>query len=129
MFVASFVGESFFVPVTSDGTDFAVNGRKLKLSPGATVYPPGVHSLLLRMEKLHIATDRSADCNLFDARVKEIFFQGEALVLEVDLEGGVEAAIRLPNRQAEIAKVPGPGEMIRLALDDVDTVVLSGERP
>src|SRR5262249_35287118 len=78
-------------------------------------------------EKLHLAGTAAAECNLFEARLKETFFQGDAVILTVELESGVEAALRLPNRHGEIANLPAPGGVIRLALHPQDTVILTSE--
>lgn len=124
IFVASFVGESYSMSVTLDGHGLHANGRPLRLARQDR-YLPGQYQLLIRPEKLHIARDeKSSDFNFFDGRIKEMYFQGDSVMLAVDLDSHVEAVIRLPNRHSEIANLPRPGAAIRLALHVEDTIIL-----
>jgi putative spermidine/putrescine transport system ATP-binding protein len=126
MFVAEFIGESYFLPVAVDGNSASLNGRSLRLAKSPNAIGAGPYRLLLRPEKLHFVGRGGGDgLNLFEGRVKETVFQGDTVVFYVELEGQVEVAVRHPNRSFEIARLPSAGETITLGLHAADTLVIA----
>ncbi|MCC7045784.1 MAG: ABC transporter ATP-binding protein [Alphaproteobacteria bacterium] len=125
-FIAEFIGESSFLPVTvRDGAAW-LGERALKLArvpPGAA----GGHLLVLRPEKLQILSADAADgLNRLDGEVKEIVYQGESSLLYVALAGGQQVAIRQPATSAAPA-VPDIGAPIRLGLAPSDTIIVPAD--
>jgi putative spermidine/putrescine transport system ATP-binding protein len=125
-FVAEFIGESSFLPVTlSQGiARYCDQVLKLKEPPCG----PSSQLLLLRPEKLAILgrEDKGAGVNRFAGTIVESVFQGESILLTVALNGGHEIHARLPNREAESKGVPQTGGVIELGLAAADAVLVPG---
>jgi putative spermidine/putrescine transport system ATP-binding protein len=124
-FVAAFIGESTFLPVSVADGQAAVNGRALKLAEA----PPDTASsqlLLLRPEKLEILTDDQAgNYNCFQGKVKDLVYQGESFLLYIDLDDGVEITLRSPTRREVLDAVPDRGGEITIGLHPEDTIIVS----
>jgi putative spermidine/putrescine transport system ATP-binding protein len=123
-FVADFIGESSFLPVTLNGGDIMLDGAALKLAE-----PPfsdrAEQLLVLRPEKLEVlGEDAGGDLNRLEGQVKELVYQGESFLFYVTLAEGVEIAVRSPSRREALAAVPEPGAPIRLGLHPEDTIVV-----
>jgi putative spermidine/putrescine transport system ATP-binding protein len=123
-FVADFVGESTLLPVTRVG-ERAVRLGEATLRTTEPL-PAGDELLLvLRTEKLVAGADRS-DANLLRGHVAERVYQGESVLLFVDLGGGVTVGMRRPTRADSLEALPGEGEEIVLALHPDNTIVVPG---
>jgi putative spermidine/putrescine transport system ATP-binding protein len=125
-FVASFIGESTFLPVTVANDQAVLNGRSIKLAET----PPSNDSeqlLLLRPEKLEILPDGSqtGDFNCFKGKVKDLVYQGESFLLYVDLDDGPEVSLRSPTRREVLDAVPDKGGEVTIGLHPEDTIVVS----
>jgi putative spermidine/putrescine transport system ATP-binding protein len=127
-FVAEFVGESAFLPVEQSGGKFRFAGEPLKLAqpPG----PGGPWLLMLRPERLHIVTGTpNAETNLLQGRVLALVYQGESVLLQVELADGTRVPMRGSSAHGAMASVPHPGEPITLGLAPEDTFLLPNETP
>ncbi len=127
-FVADFIGESAFLPVTArQGTGY-LNGVPLR-----AVRPPvGSHQqyLLVRPEKLFLLSGRDeTELNILQGIVKNVVYQGESFIVAVELPDGSEIAIRRPARRDTLAALPNPGAPIRLGLHPDDTIFVSDAAP
>jgi putative spermidine/putrescine transport system ATP-binding protein len=123
-FVAAFIGESAFLPVSVSNGRAALKGRELKLAE-PPVNSAGEQVLLLRPEKLEILTDgQGENFNCFTGRVKDLVYQGESFLLYVDLDDGAEVTLRSPTRREVLNAVPAPGSSITLGLHPEDTIVV-----
>jgi putative spermidine/putrescine transport system ATP-binding protein len=128
MFVASFIGETYFLPVEAEGGVVRVGGRTLAL--GAPPPPGRRLFLLLRPEKLHFIAPGSgagAGFNLFQGRVRDTVFQGESVVSYIEVEGETEVAVRHLNRDVPAGGPEVPGAEVTLGLAPADTLLLSAE--
>jgi putative spermidine/putrescine transport system ATP-binding protein len=121
-FIAEFIGESHFLPVTVQGGGALFGGQSLRLAEA----PPsaaGAQLLVVRPEKLRVADDRNSDgLNIFDGVVKELVYQGESSLLFVTLRTGEEIAVRQPTSSA--APAPPAGAPVRLGLAPADSIVV-----
>jgi putative spermidine/putrescine transport system ATP-binding protein len=123
MFTASFIGETYFLPVTVHGDAASIGDRRLLLS--ARPAPGRSHRLLLRPEKLHfVAAPAPEGLNLLRGRVRDVVFQGESVVSYVEIEGAMEVAVRHLNREVARGGIVPPGTEVTLGLDPADTLVL-----
>lgn len=124
-FVADFIGESTFLPVSVEGGRASINGRPLSLAEA----PPsdGANQLLLlRPEKLEILPGGESDSyNCFKGKVKDLVYQGESFLLYVDLDDGPEATLRSPTRREVLDAVPDRGHEITIGLHPEDTIIVS----
>jgi spermidine/putrescine ABC transporter ATP-binding subunit len=126
-FIAEFIGESYFLPVTVSGTEAVFGGQKLRLAETPFSTSPS-QFLVIRPEKLKIVTtgEDTSGLNLFRGRVKELVYQGETLLISVELPGGEEIGVRQPTSSA----APPPPEagaevVVGLAFDD--TIIVPDE--
>jgi putative spermidine/putrescine transport system ATP-binding protein len=128
-FVAEFIGESSFLPVSIEN-----GAARYGDTPLALAEPPSSADalLLLRPEKLVFlngqAPGHATTMNRLRGTVTETVFQGESVLLGVRLQGGHEIQTRLPNRQLDSAAVPEIGAPIELGLAAEDTLLVPGDR-
>jgi putative spermidine/putrescine transport system ATP-binding protein len=127
-FIAEFIGESHFLPVTLRGDGALLDGQPLKLAarPAAIASP----LLVLRPEKLHVvaAGDETAGLNLFRGRLTELVYQGESTLLYVDLDSGQRVAAR-QGASAAAPALPEIGGAITLGLAPADTILVPDASP
>jgi putative spermidine/putrescine transport system ATP-binding protein len=127
-FVADFVGESHILPVTVNGHGAELRGRPLAL--GEPLRSDMRDQLLvLRPEKLRLLSEGEAaeGLNLLEGTVTEIVFQGESMLLYVDLGEGGTIATRQATSRALLDRMPETGGRVRLGLHPKDTVVVPAE--
>ncbi|ASM71574.1 MULTISPECIES: ABC transporter ATP-binding protein [Roseobacteraceae] len=127
-FVADFIGDSSFLPVTRDGAGISFVGATLQME-GAV--PDGNDLLLMvRPERVRLLTgELPADTNIFDAKVTELVYQGESYLLYARLPDGSEIAVRGAIREGTFGKLPQVGDAVKLGLHKADTVVIvDGDR-
>ena len=125
-FVADFIGESTFLPVTRDGDKLLYAGKPLAVS-GVVPDAPSLF-LLLRPERVRIVDQASGDgFNTFQARVQDVVYQGDSFVLYAKLEDGIEVSLRGVVRGNTVAQLPAAGDSVTLGVAADDTVVISGE--
>ncbi|MEM1384540.1 MAG: ABC transporter ATP-binding protein [Pseudomonadota bacterium] len=125
-FVADFIGESTFLPVTVEGQAAKVAGKDLLLAEA--VDPNRKTELLMRPERVRILNGSvPPDMNVFDATVSEVVFQGESFLIYADLAGGTSIALRASTFSDPAAQVPAAGDTVSLGLHRDDTVLISAE--
>ena len=124
-FVADFIGDSTFVPVTRSGDEVIYGDRPLAYT-GAL---PDAASLVLmvRPERLRIAAQGSAEAaNLFEGIASEVVYQGDSYLMYARLADGSEISMRGTIRGGTVANLPRTGDPVTLALDAADTVLIDG---
>ncbi len=125
-FVADFVGESHFLPVTVAGGSVRLGGRTLRLADGVPL-PAGPALLVVRPEKLDILDDAGDGLNRIDGTVEGSVYQGESFLLQVRTADGAHIAMRQPTRRAALRRLPQPGEPVALGLHPDDTILVAAE--
>ncbi|WP_425595644.1 ABC transporter ATP-binding protein [Roseovarius nanhaiticus] len=123
-FVADFIGDSSFLPVTRDGEGVKFGDMTLQMD-GAV---PGADTLLLmvRPERARLLVGETPeDTNIFDAKVTELVYQGESYLLYATLTDGSEIAVRGAIREGTFAGLPRAGDTVKLGLHRADTVVIA----
>lgn len=129
-FVAEFIGESAFLPVTVTGGIATVDGRPLQLDEAQTS-ADGDWLVMLRPEKLRILPGSEpvpTDCNVFEGRVEGFIYQGESFVLEVALPSGHNVTVRGMTSNSVMASLPKIGDQIRVGIDRRDTFLVPADR-
>ncbi|WP_127902915.1 ABC transporter ATP-binding protein [Solirhodobacter olei] len=128
-FVADFIGESTFLPVTGSGGTFRLGAQALKLE-GYTP-PPGANLLMLRPERLALLPEGAPGpdprYNVITGRVTDIVYQGESVLVQIRLDDGGTVAARVSSARAALGAVPVPGASARLAFAPEDMNLLCGE--
>jgi putative spermidine/putrescine transport system ATP-binding protein len=126
-FVAGFIGESNFVPVESRNGSVWYDDRKIRTATPAPA--AGQHLMVVRPETLRlVANDEPGDSvNVLDATVGDIIYQGDSFVCYVSLRDGRQLTLRDYCRSDVLARMPAPGQPIRLGLDARDTILVAAE--
>ncbi|MCC7273559.1 MAG: ABC transporter ATP-binding protein [Alphaproteobacteria bacterium] len=121
-FVAEFIGESTFLPVAASAGGFAHAGRVLKVAapPAAT----GRCLLMLRPERLRILAAPDDALNMLTARVEDVVYQGDSVLVQAVLPDGCRIGVRAVSTAAAMATVARPGDTVTLGLAPEDTVIL-----
>ncbi|MBS0243153.1 MAG: ABC transporter ATP-binding protein [Proteobacteria bacterium] len=121
-FIASFIGDSQFLPVSVSGGAASFAGKPLVLArPLESAAPDQL--LAIRPEKLIVLGPSAASgINVFDGTVKEIVYQGESSLIYVDLAGGWELILRQTTSSA--VTMPAVGAPVRLGLAPADVIVV-----
>jgi putative spermidine/putrescine transport system ATP-binding protein len=124
-FVAEFIGESCFLPVTVKNGVASYADQVLRLAEppphgGAQV------QLLVRPEKLDLAGGAvgAGDHNRFEGHVADAVFQGDSMLLTVRLALGHEIHARLPNRRMVSVDRPERNSPIALVMHAQDSRLL-----
>ena len=126
-FVASFIGESTFLPVSIANGQAILNGRSITLAE--TPHSSDSNQLLLlRPEKLEILSGgENPEYNCFKGRVQDLVYQGESFLLYVDLDDGPEVSLRSPTRREVLDSVPNKGGEVTIGMHPEDTIIVSGD--
>ncbi|MFK0095773.1 ABC transporter ATP-binding protein [Pseudomonas sp. NPDC090592] len=120
-FIAEFVGESSFLPVSMrDGKAWF---RDQPLSAVFSAGKLGNPNVVLRPEKLQFVSDDAEGLNLFRGKVQEIIYQGESQLLQIDLGEGAQVSIRRPSRSSSDG-IPSRGDAVVLGLHPQDSLIV-----
>ncbi|MAT88587.1 MAG: polyamine ABC transporter ATP-binding protein [Aestuariivita sp.] len=126
-FIADFIGESSLLPVTVENGSVLLDGAEIKLS--TLPKTDGNFLLVVRPEKAFVATEASADVNIFEGILLDSIFQGESqlLVLKLNLMSGDEMAlrVRVPNGSVTRVAMPVVGQTVKIGLNVADSYVVS----
>jgi putative spermidine/putrescine transport system ATP-binding protein len=125
-FVAEFIGESAFLPVTVTNGTITLDGSHLRAAEGAEP-GPGDWLLMLRPVKLRILANGETGggvVNVLSGLVSRFIYQGDSFVLDVELGSGAQVAVRGMTSSAMMESLPQPGDPIRLGLDRRDTFLI-----
>jgi putative spermidine/putrescine transport system ATP-binding protein len=87
----------------------------------------GAHFLILRPELVELRSAGAAavaDVNELEGVARDVIFQGDSVLVLVDLGEGQEIGVRVPANRTAQAGLPAPGATIRLGLHRSDTLVV-----
>ncbi|WP_227268480.1 ABC transporter ATP-binding protein [Roseobacter weihaiensis] len=124
-FVADFIGDSTFLPVTRRGQQIVFEDQPLNHAAPA----PEAPSLLLmaRPERIHLLTGTPQErMNTFEAVAQQVIYQGDSYLLNAQLHNGEIMSLRGAVRQGTVDGLPSEGDRIRLGLAPEDTVIIDG---
>lgn len=124
-FVADFIGDSTFLPVTRRGQQIVFEAQTLNHAAPA----PEAASLLLmaRPERIHLLNGAAQEgMNTFDAVAQQVIYQGDSYLLNARLQNGEIMSVRGAVRQGTVDELPAAGDPIRLGLAPEDTVIIDG---
>ena len=121
-FVASFIGETYRLPVDVANGTASLFGQPIKAGgPLESTNPQ--QALILRPEMLHIAEGNPGqDENQMTGTLRQTVFQGDSIVSYISIHGDHEIAVRSQHRSNQT--LPEPGSQVRLSWLIQDTVIL-----
>jgi putative spermidine/putrescine transport system ATP-binding protein len=122
-FIASFIGDSQFLPVSVRAGKAFFDGREIRTAvPLVSAGPDQL--LAIRPEKLVLKRDE-AGLNIFAGTVKEVVYQGESCLIYASLGDGRELVTRQMTSAA--TTIPDVGAPIRLGLAPSDVIIVPCE--
>jgi putative spermidine/putrescine transport system ATP-binding protein len=124
-FVADFIGDSTFLPVTRSGGDILCEGRPLLHDIPA----PDTDTLLLMVRPERIVLSPSGPregANNFAATATEVVYQGDSFLLQARLGSGAQIVLRGAMRGASMTALPEVGDALTLSLAREDTILIDG---
>jgi putative spermidine/putrescine transport system ATP-binding protein len=124
-FVASFIGESNFIPVECRDGAVWYNGHRLHTASEAP--PAGRHWLVARPEKVRVGRDSGHlnGTNLLMATVRDVVYQGDSFLCYATLAGGEQIALRDYCRSDVLSLIPPAGEQITLRIAAEDAAIVA----
>lgn len=122
-FVADFIGDAAVLPVEGGSEGWSLNGNPVRSSKDTPVEPRA--SIVLRPERLRLINGIEDErWNRFSGVVNDIVYQGEGVLLSVELAGGGTVFIRQPTDQRTLASLPERGRRVELGLHENDTLIV-----
>lgn len=127
-FVADFIGDSTFLPVTR--RDDQMRYGDMILNHSGVVPDTPTLALMIRPERLRLAgTDSAGSANIFQATASEVVYQGDSYLMYARLPDGAEITLRGAIRDGTVSGLPAVGDPVTLSLDAADTVLIDGGDP
>jgi len=130
-FVAEFIGESSFLPVSRSDANLVCLDVPLRLANKPEPHANMV--VMLRPERVRIlvpdangASDAGEGLNVFDATVEQIVYQGESVLVQAVLSDGSRVGARAGAGDDSHAGLR-PGARVRLGLRAEDTVLVADD--
>jgi putative spermidine/putrescine transport system ATP-binding protein len=123
-FVADFIGESTFLPVSRHGETIQYAGVTLKHD--GFVPTSNALVLMVRPERMRLLRDNEniQSGNVFTATVSDVVYQGDSYLVYANLHDGAEINVRGVIRGGTVAVLPAAGSTVRLVLDKADTLLI-----
>ena len=122
-FVADFIGDAAVLPLEGGRGGWSLHGRPVRSNRQAPAGPRA--SIVLRPERLRLVNGaEDAGWNRFSGTVNDIVYQGEGVLLSVELEGGGTVFIRQPTDQRTLASLPERGQQVEVGLHENDTLIV-----
>jgi putative spermidine/putrescine transport system ATP-binding protein len=125
-FIADFIGESSLLSVKVANQTARLGETEVLVEH--PVENDGDYVLVVRPEKLFLASESSPDTNFFNGVVEESIFQGESQLLvirlDLNLHGDQMLRMRIPNGTATLQALPAVGDDIRVGLKKSDSFLV-----
>jgi putative spermidine/putrescine transport system ATP-binding protein len=125
-FVADFIGQSQFVKVVLRSAKEACVGDAMFRLAQPAGRESGSALLLLRPDKVELLAeghDRE-DLNVVSGRVTDVVYQGEQVLVSVELVTGEKIVVRRGTGARSMAALPHTGQRIAIGLHPDDTLVV-----
>ncbi|MFK7859337.1 MAG: ABC transporter ATP-binding protein [Granulosicoccus sp.] len=124
-FVADFIGDSTFLPLTRSGKDALYGGKSVKTK--TPVPDRGDLHLLIRPERVSVVTDDEPEMNILEATVNNVVYQGDTYLLYVTLQDGAKLSVRGMVLGNTISSLPEAGALVRLGVHRDDAMLIVDE--
>ena len=133
-FVASFIGESSFVPLTRDKAGALLyDGAKIAKAPENKSPGNGGErnwSLVIRPERLSLQppkAGKTASKIQFHGHITELVYQGETAIVMIRLKDGQMLTARMNTRAGDDVDTLAIGQQLTVAIDKKDMIIIPGE--
>jgi putative spermidine/putrescine transport system ATP-binding protein len=133
-FVASFIGESSFVPLTRDKAGALLyDGAKIAKAPdnkAPTNSGERNWSLVIRPERLSLQPPKArktASKIQFHGDITELVYQGETAIVIIRLKDGQMLTARMNTRAGDDVDTLAIGQQLTVAIDKKDMIIIPGE--
>ena len=126
-FVASFIGESNFIPVECRDGNVWHDGQRLQIA--SPMPPPGRHWMVARPERVRLASNAGAvnGVNVLAATIRDIVYQGDSFLCYATMAGGQQIAFRDYCRSDVLALIPPAGYRVQLLINAEDATIVAAE--
>ena len=128
-FVASFIGESSFVPLTHDNArELLCDGIKIAKAPDDS--RKRNWSLVIRPERLSLQLPRAkntANKIQFHGNITELVYQGETAIVMIRLKDGQILTARMNTRAGDDVDSLAIGQQLTVAIDKKDMIIIPDE--
>jgi len=128
-FVASFIGESSFVPVTCDASgNLLYDNIKIGKAPAGKTDKKW--SLVIRPERLSLTEPKvrkTVGRIYFQGKISELVYQGETAIIMIRLNDGRELTARVNTRAGDDVDSLSVGQSLTVAIDKKDMIIIPGE--
>jgi putative spermidine/putrescine transport system ATP-binding protein len=122
-FVASFIGDATVLALEGDSTRRTLSGTPVHTNGHDLA--DGEAFLVLRPEKLRVLDGRvGGDWNRFAGVVSEMIYQGESVLLSIQLENGETVFLRQPTDRQTLEALPRRGQPVEIGLHVNDTLIV-----
>ena len=126
LFVADFIGESVLLQLENSKDGLILRGQPLKMN---NPQPKGVDSycLVIRPELLVMSNSKVDTVNDLSGIVSASVYQGESVLVMVDLGKDTKISVRLPASKSQSSNnIPEVGKPIQLGLHAEDVIIVEG---
>jgi len=124
-FVAEFIGETTLLPGV-EGDDGSVLCDDVRIR-SARPLPAGRDlAVALRAERLLLPQECGKHVNRIPARVADVIYQGDSMLVLADVGCGKRLSIRRSLRVGLAGPIPATGEKLMLGIDPEDVIVVPG---
>ena len=122
-FAAQFIGETTLLPGTAvDQGTIVCNDCRIR---SARPLPVGRElAVALRAERLLLPQECGKHVNRIPARIADVIYQGDSMLVLADVGGGQRLSIRRSLRVGLGGSVPATGEKLMLGIDPEDVIVV-----
>ena len=125
-FVADFIGESVLLQLENSNNGLALRGKPIKMT---NPQPKGEkpHCLVIRPELLVMSNSKNNSLNDLSGIVSASVYQGESVLVMVDLGDNIKISVRLPANKSQSSNIiPDVGKPIHLGLHADDVIIVEG---
>ena len=129
-FVASFIGESTFLPLTKSDSNFLFFGTQ-RISDVSNKSPHKNWSLVIRPERLSIQNSNAKKVKnklYFDGSITELVYQGETAIVLIEITNHQIMTFRMNTRSSEKIESLQIGQKLTVAIDKEDIIIIPVEK-
>ena len=128
-FVASFIGESSFIPLDRNAKGELVF-RGTKIAAASTGQPAKTYSLVIRPERLSLAPPKVKPLSsklYFDGIITELVYQGETALVMIKMADDLSLTARMNTRTGDNVDSLVEGQELTLSIDKNDIITIPDE--